>query len=132
PAARSANPVLTGLEPFDRVALPFLKHTDHVLGLAAPAAGPLSAALRNLQPIVKYLSERRTAVAAWFTNTGDLGSSRDAKGYFARFFVGLEPGTAFGLPGAFQNNSYTPPNDALANHPYSGFPRLMPYDPESP
>jgi phospholipid/cholesterol/gamma-HCH transport system substrate-binding protein len=129
PAARSANTVLGGLGKFNRTALPFLDHTDRVLDLAAPAAEPLSPAFRNLQPIVKYLSDRRTAVAAWFTNTGDLGSSRDSKGYFARFFVGLEPGTAFGLPGTFQNNSYTGPNDALANRPYSGFPRLMPYNP---
>jgi phospholipid/cholesterol/gamma-HCH transport system substrate-binding protein len=130
-AARSANGVLRGLPAFNRAALPFLDHTDRVLDLAAPAAQPLSAAFRNLQPIVKYLSDRRTAVAAWFTNTGDLGSSSDAKGHFARFFVGLEPSTAFGLPGAFQNNAYTGPNDALGNRPYSGFPRLMPYNPPS-
>jgi phospholipid/cholesterol/gamma-HCH transport system substrate-binding protein len=129
PAARSANAVLRGLPAFNRTALPFLDHSDRVLGLAAPAAEPLSAAFRNLQPIVKYLADRRTAVAAWFTNTGDLGSSSDSKGHFARFFVGLEPGTAFGVPGTFQNNSYTGPNDALANRPYSGFPRLMPYNP---
>jgi phospholipid/cholesterol/gamma-HCH transport system substrate-binding protein len=132
PAARSANGVLSGLGSFNRTALPFLDHTDRVLRLAAPAAQPLSAASRNFQPIVKYLSDRRTAVAAWFTNTGDLGASTDSKGHFARFFVGLEPGTAFGLPGTFQNNAYTGPNDALSNRPYSGFPRLMPYNPESP
>src|SRR3954447_12064502 len=132
PAARSANGVLGGLRSFNRTALPFLDHTDRVLDLAAPAAQPLSAGFRNLQPIVKYLSDRRTAVAAWFTNTGDLGASADSKGHFARFFVGLEPGTAFGLPGTFQNNAYTGPNDALSNRPYSGFPRLMPYNPESP
>jgi phospholipid/cholesterol/gamma-HCH transport system substrate-binding protein len=132
PAARSANAVLRGLPAFNRTALPFLDHTDRVLGLAAPAAEPLTAAFRNLQPIVKYLSDRRTAVAAWFTNTGDLGASSDSKGHFARFFVGFEPGTAFGLPGTFQNNAYTGPDDALANRPYSGFPRLMPYNAESP
>lgn len=132
PAARSANGVLAGLPAFNRTALPFLDHTDRVLGLAAPAAQPLSAAFRNLQPIVKYLADRRTAVAAWFTNTGDLGASSDSKGHFARFFVGLEPGTALGFPGAFQNNAYTGPNDALSNRPYSGFPRLMPYNPETP
>jgi ABC-type transporter Mla subunit MlaD len=131
-AARSANGVLRGLPAFNRTALPFLDHTDRVLGLAAPAAQPLSAAFRNLQPIVKYLSDRRTAVASWFTNTGDLGASSDSKGHFARFFVGLDPGTALGFPGAFQNNAYTGPNDALSNRPYSGFPRLMPYNPESP
>ena len=132
PAARSANGVLAGLPTFNRTALPFLDHTDRVLGLAVPAAEPLSVALRNLQPIVKYLSDRRTSVAAWFTNTGDLGASSDSKGHFARFFVGLEPGAAFGLSGTVQNNSYTGPNDALANRPYSGFPRLMPYNATSP
>jgi phospholipid/cholesterol/gamma-HCH transport system substrate-binding protein len=132
PAARSANGVLGGLPDFNRTALPFLDHADRVLDLAAPAAQPLSAALRNFQPIVRYLSNRRTAVAAWFTNTGDLGASSDSKGHFARFFVGVEPGTAFGLPGTFQNNAYTGPNDALGNRPYSGFPRLMPYNPEGP
>jgi phospholipid/cholesterol/gamma-HCH transport system substrate-binding protein len=132
PAARSANGVLAGLTTLNRTALPFLDHTDRVLGLAAPAAAPLSAAFRNLQPIVKYLADRRTSVAAWFTNTGDLGASSDSKGHFARFFVGIEPGTTFGFPGAFKNNAYTGPNDALANRPYSGFPRLMPYNPASP
>jgi phospholipid/cholesterol/gamma-HCH transport system substrate-binding protein len=132
PAARSANGVLAGLGTFNQTALPFLDHTDRVLNLAAPAAQPLSAALRNVQPIVKYLADRRTAVAAWFTNTGDLGASSDSKGHFARFFVGIDPGSAFGLPGTFQNNSYTGPDDALSNRPYSGFPRLMPYNPETP
>jgi phospholipid/cholesterol/gamma-HCH transport system substrate-binding protein len=132
PAARSANGVLAGLGAFNKAALPFLDHTDRVLGLAAPAAEPLSAALRNLQPIIKYLSDRRTSVAAWFTNTGDLGAGSDSKGHFARFFVGLEPGTAFGFPGTFQNNAYTGPNDAAANRPYSGYPRLMPYNPATP
>jgi phospholipid/cholesterol/gamma-HCH transport system substrate-binding protein len=132
PAARSANGVLAGLGAFNQTALPFLDHTDRVLKLAAPAAGPLSADLRNLQPIVKYLSDRHTAVASWFTNTGDLGASSDSKGHFARFFVGLEPGAAFDLPGTVQNNAYTGPNDALANRAFSGFPRLMPYNPASP
>jgi phospholipid/cholesterol/gamma-HCH transport system substrate-binding protein len=132
PAARNANGVLAGLGTFNQTALPFLDHTDRVLKLAAPAAGPLSADLRNLQPIVKYLSDRHTAVASWFTNTGDLGASSDSKGHFARFFVGIEPGAAFGLPGTVQNNAYTAPNDALANRPFSGFPRLMPYNPASP
>ena len=132
PAARSANGVLAGLGTFNQTALPFLDHTDRVLNLAAPAAQPLSAALRNFQPIVKYLADRRTAVAAWFTNTGDLGASSDSKGHFARFFVGIDPGSAFGLPGTFQNNAYTGPDDALSNPPYSGFPRLMPYNPDTP
>ena len=81
--------------------------------------------------VAGFLSDRREAFASWFSNTGDLGSHRDAKGHFARFFLFAEPGTALGQPGNFQNNAYTQPGDALANQPYSGFPRLEPFDPET-
>ena len=91
--------------------------------------GPLGAALRNLQPIGRFLSARRDTFAAWFANTGDLGSHHDDKGYFARFFLGFEPGTALGAPGDFQNNSYTRPHDAADNQPYRGYEELRPYDP---
>jgi hypothetical protein len=130
PAIRGANSLLDGLPRLRAAALPFLRKTASVLSLARPVEGPLSAAMRNIVPIVRYVSRRRDTVAAWFSNTGDLGSSRDAVGYFARFFVSFEPGTALGVHGQFQNNSYTRPHDAANNQPYSGYPRLEPYQPK--
>jgi phospholipid/cholesterol/gamma-HCH transport system substrate-binding protein len=128
--AGDADRLLAALPGLERVALPFLDRTATVLRMARPVVGPFGDALRNLQPIAKYLADRRDTFAAWFSNTGDLGSSRDAKGYFARFFVGFDPTTALGIPGGnFKNNSYTQPHDALDNQPYSGYPRLEPYDP---
>jgi phospholipid/cholesterol/gamma-HCH transport system substrate-binding protein len=127
---RSANALLDGIPELKRVALPFLSETRDVLGLARPAEGPLSVALRNVVPIVRFLSQRRDTIAAWFSNTGDLGSHRDATGYFARFFVSFEPGTGLGTKGQFRNNSYTQPQDAAHNQPYSGYQRLKPYQPK--
>jgi phospholipid/cholesterol/gamma-HCH transport system substrate-binding protein len=129
--ASDADKVLAGLPAFNKSAIPFLQKTGEVLNLAKPATAPLSAALRNLQPTAKYLSDRKDTFASWFSNTGDLGSSRDAKGFFARFFLFFDPTTALGLPigNNFQNNSYTKPEDALHNQPYSGYPRLLPYNP---
>jgi phospholipid/cholesterol/gamma-HCH transport system substrate-binding protein len=127
---RSANSLLDGVPELRQVALPFLSETSGVLSLARPAEGPLSVAMRNLVPIVRFLSRRRDTIAAWFSNTGDLGSHRDSTGYFARFFVSFEPGSGFGTKGQFQNNSYTRPHDAAHNQPYSGYPRLMPYQPK--
>jgi hypothetical protein len=75
---------------------------------------------------------RRDAFTSWFSNTADLGASRDAKGYFARFFIFIDPGTAFGYPGNFRNDAYTQPGDAANNGPYSGYPRLLPYTPAGP
>jgi ABC-type transporter Mla subunit MlaD len=129
PVVGDADTVLAGVPRLYRQALPFLRQATAVMRLAQPVAGPLGAALRNLTPIATYLSARRSAFAAWFTNTGDLGSHRDAKGYFARFFVGFDPETSFGAPSSFQTNAYTGPNDAAANRPYSGYPRLEPYNP---
>jgi hypothetical protein len=130
PAAGDADRLLAGVPELERVATPFLARTQATLGLAEPVAEPLSDALRNGEPIAGFLSDRREAFAAWFSNTADLGSHRDAKGYFARFFVGFEPSTGFGLPGGnYQNNSYTGPGDAADPQPYSGYPRLQPYDP---
>jgi hypothetical protein len=80
--------------------------------------------------VANYLSDRKEAFAAWFSNTADLGSHRDAKGYFARFFVGFEPGTGLGAPGGnYEENAYTGPGDAADPQPYSGYSRLEPYDP---
>jgi phospholipid/cholesterol/gamma-HCH transport system substrate-binding protein len=60
-----------------------------------------------------------------------LGQNGDAKGRWARFFVGFDPSTGFGLPGAPAGNSYTEPNDAAHNAAYKpgDFPRLMPFRP---
>jgi phospholipid/cholesterol/gamma-HCH transport system substrate-binding protein len=129
-AAGDADRLLARVPELERVATPFLADAEATLKLAAPVSGPLSDALRNAEPIAGFLSDRREAFAAWFSNTADLGSHRDAKGYFARFFVGFEPSTAFGLPGGnYRNNSYTGPGDAADPQPYSGYPRLEPYDP---
>jgi hypothetical protein len=62
----------------------------------------------------------------------DLGSNGDAKGKWARFFVGFDAASTFGVKlGAPPSNPYTAPNDAAANRAYrSGdFPRLVPYAP---
>jgi ABC-type transporter Mla subunit MlaD len=128
-ATRSMDTLLAGLPAVRRQAGPALGAARTVLDLARSTAGPLGDAVRNVEPIARYLSARRRTVAAWFSNTGDLGSNRDAKGYFARFFVSFELGTAFGLPGNFENNAYTGPNDAASNRPDGGYPRLHGYDP---
>ena len=130
PAAADADRLLAGVPELERVGVPFLERARTVLGLAEPVAGPFSNAVRNLQPIADFLSQRREAFAAWFSNTADLGSHRDAKGYFARFFVGFEPSTALGVPGGnYETNAYTGPGDAADPQPYSGYPRLEPFDP---
>ena len=129
PTVRRANAVLGALPNLEPVATSFLDDAARVVRLVGPTAGPLGDALRNLQPIGRFLAARRDTFAAWFSNTGDLGASRDAKGHFARFFVGFEPGTATGTTGNFENNAYTRPHDAAHNRPYSGYSRLRAYDP---
>jgi phospholipid/cholesterol/gamma-HCH transport system substrate-binding protein len=132
PASQAAVPAIAGLDQFTRTAVPVLGLARTVLGLADPVSLALPPALRNLVTMVRFLSARRDAVASWFSNTGDLGSSRDSKGFFARFFIFIESGTAFGFPGNFQNNAYTQPGDAAHNRPYSGYPRLYAYEPPPP
>jgi len=130
PIAGDVDHLLAAAPELERASGPFLTEVGAALEAARPATGPLQAALRNAEPVANYLSERKRPFAAWFSNTGDLGSSRDAKGYFARFFVGFEPGTGLGLPGGnYESNAYTGPDDALDPQPYSGYPRLLPYDP---
>jgi hypothetical protein len=100
--------------------------------VALPAVERLSPALANAVPMLRYLGARRDTIAAWFSNTADLGAQGDAKGRWARFFIMLDPSTALGLPsGAPPGNAYTQPHDAKANAPYRAgdFPRLMPYAP---
>ena len=82
--------------------------------------------------MIQYLGPRANTIAAWFANTADLGSSGDAKGKWARFFIMLDPSTALGIKaGAPAGNSYTAPNDAAHNAPYEpgDYPRLEPYAP---
>lgn len=130
PVAEDADSLLAGIPRLETVATPFLRSVEETLNVAEPVTAPLSNALRNVEPVAGYLSDRKEAFAAWFSNTADLGSHRDKKGYFARFFVGFEPGTGTGAPGGnYQNNSYTGPKDALDPQPYSGYERLEPYDP---
>jgi ABC-type transporter Mla subunit MlaD len=126
---RGANRFLRAVPNLHGIVTRFLNGATTAIRLVRSVDGPLGDALRNVEPIARFVAVRRDTVAAWFSNTGDLGSSRDAKGFFARFFVGFEPGTAFGARGNFQNNSYTRPHDAAGNQPYSGYPRLQPYDP---
>lgn len=131
PVAEDVDALLADLPELEPVALPFLKRAGTFLDLAEPVVGPLEAALRNMQPIAEYLADRKRAFASWFSNTGDLGVHRDRKGHFARFFVGFDPATMLGLPGGnYDTNPYTGPDDALHPQPYSGYPRLMPYDPK--
>ena len=130
PIAGDVDHLLAAAPELERASGPFLTEVGAALEAAEPAAEPLQAALRNAEPVAGFLSDRKRAFAAWFSNTGDIGATRDAKGYFARFFVGFEPGTGLGLPGGnYDTNAYTGPDDALDPQPYSGYPRLMPYDP---
>jgi virulence factor Mce-like protein len=115
-----------------RAAVPAL---DELAALAAPARQgllQLGPALADLVPVIQYLGPRANTIAAWFANTADLGSSGDAKGKWARFFIMLDPSTALGIKaGAPAGNSYTAPNDAAHNAPYEpgDYPRLEPYAP---
>lgn len=132
PVTRDANRVVAGLPAFNAIALPTLSLAHTVLGLAQPVSLTLPPALRNLVTVVQFLSEHRQEVAAWFSNTADLGSGRDNKGYFARFFINFDFPTGFGLPTTLANNPYTKPGDAAHNQPYSGYPHLLPYTPPPP
>jgi phospholipid/cholesterol/gamma-HCH transport system substrate-binding protein len=132
PVTRVASQAIAALPSFNDAAVPALSLLHDVLGLADPVSFSLPPALRNLVTVARFLADRRDAFAAWFSNTADLGSSRDAKGFFARFFIFIDPGTAFGYHGSFQNNAYTRPHDAAHNQPYSGYPRLYPYTPPAP
>jgi phospholipid/cholesterol/gamma-HCH transport system substrate-binding protein len=131
PVARDASVVLARLAPLNAVALPFLRRALPVVELARPVARGLDPALSNLVPMVDYLSAHRQSVAAWFTNTADLGLNGDAKGSWARFFIFAEPASAIGAPATLGNNSYTRPGDAADNQPYKpgDYPRLRPFRP---
>jgi phospholipid/cholesterol/gamma-HCH transport system substrate-binding protein len=104
-------------------------------GLATPGSTALQLlgpALADLVPVAQYLGPRGRTIAAWFANTADLGGHGDAKGDWARFFIGFDHATLTGTPGgAPPGNSYTAPGDAADNQPYrpGSYPRLMPYSP---
>jgi phospholipid/cholesterol/gamma-HCH transport system substrate-binding protein len=104
-------------------------------GLAGPGTTALSVlgpALADIIPMAQYLEPRGNTIAAWFSNTADLGSHGDAKGDWARFFVMFDPSTLTGsTSGAPAGNSYTLPNDAAHNQAYvpGDYPHLMAYSP---
>jgi hypothetical protein len=130
---RDAEAILARSGALRAAALPFLSDVRPLLAAATPALGRLEPALANVIPIVRYFEPRWNTIAAWFTNTADLGSHGDAKGDWARFFLFLEPGSALGVPGTTPHNAYTKPDDAASNQPYRAgdYPRLQPYAPES-
>jgi phospholipid/cholesterol/gamma-HCH transport system substrate-binding protein len=133
PVTGGANTLLDRLPSFDDSVVPFLAALRPVLALLDPTGVALGPALRNLVTIAAYLSARKNTFTAWFANTEGLGQQGDAKGKFARFFIFMEPGTSSGIKGGdYQSNPYTAPNDALHNEPYSGYPRLEPYNPGAP
>jgi virulence factor Mce-like protein len=132
PVTRAAAPAIDGLPAFNRAALPLLALARTILTLTQPVSLSLPPALRNLVTIAGFLAAHRREIAAWFSNTADLGSNRDSKGYFARFFLFIDPGTALGFHGNFQNNPYTQPGDAAHNQSYSGYPHLLAYTPPPP
>jgi phospholipid/cholesterol/gamma-HCH transport system substrate-binding protein len=133
PVARDANDVIARVPSFNAAVIPFLNTAEPVLSIARDPVVALGPALRNIVTIAQYLSPRANTFAAWFSNTAGIGAQGDSKGKFARFSIFIEPGTAFGLHGgAFSNNAYTQPNDALNNQPFSGYPHLTPYSPGVP
>ncbi|HET9720875.1 MAG TPA: MlaD family protein [Solirubrobacteraceae bacterium] len=133
PTTSGLNTLLGRLPRFNSAVIPFLAALRPVLVELDPAVVALAPALRNLIPMAQYLSARRSTFAAWFSNTAAMGASGDTKGKFVRFFIFMEPSTAFGSKGGlFQNNPYTGPGDAADNQPYSGYPHLLPYAPGFP
>ena len=133
--ARDASGLLAAAPRLERAAAPLLAEAGPLVGDARPAARSLGPALANLVPVVRFLSPRRRAIAAWFSNTADLGLNGDSKGSWARFFIFLEPGTASGRPGGrYSANAYTRPGDAAANRPYTpgDYERLKPFGAPSP
>lgn len=124
--------VLAGAPELRRAATPALAALRGLAPVAVPAVERLSPTLANVVPMLRYLEPRRETIAAWFSNTADLGANGDAKGRWARFFVMIDPASAFGSQaGAPPGNAYTSPRDGLRNRAYRAgdFPRLMPYAP---
>ncbi|MCW3040068.1 MAG: hypothetical protein JWM31_1973, partial [Solirubrobacterales bacterium] len=112
-------------------ARPALRSLDRTLPVLTPALRALGPALADVVPMLDYLAPRTRTIAAWFSNTDDLGQGGDAKGRWARFFIGLDPNSAFAIPGGPSQSAYTQPGDALHNaaHRAGDFPQLRPYLP---
>jgi phospholipid/cholesterol/gamma-HCH transport system substrate-binding protein len=133
PVATGASALVTRLPGFNGVTIPFLRSLEPVLGTLTPTGQALGPAVRNLVPIADYLSARKNTFTAWFANTTAISQQGDSKGKFARFFLFVEPGTAFGAKGGdFNVNAYTAPNDALNNQAGTPYPHLQAYYPGSP
>jgi phospholipid/cholesterol/gamma-HCH transport system substrate-binding protein len=124
--------ILRRARPLRRSAQPALRALRGLIPDARPAARRLAPTLADVVPVLDYLAPRANTIAAWFANTDDLGSNGDAKGKWARFFVGFDAASTLGVKlGAPPSNPYTAPDDAAANRAYEpgDFPRLMPYAP---
>lgn len=129
PALADTATVLRNAPALQRTARPALKGLDQAIAPGVQATKALAPALANAVPMVRYVDDHRQTVAAWFSNTADLGVNGDAKGKWARFFVGFEPSTVLGLPGSPPGNAYSTAGDGTAPKPYASgdFPRLQPY-----
>jgi phospholipid/cholesterol/gamma-HCH transport system substrate-binding protein len=131
--AGSLSQTLSHAGAVRRTLLPALGAVRHLASPSSQALSLLGPALADAVPIARYLGPRGNTIAAWFSNTADLGSHGDAKGDWARFFVMFDPATLFGVKStsAPPGNSYTAPDDAAHNQAYrpGGYPRLMPYPP---
>jgi phospholipid/cholesterol/gamma-HCH transport system substrate-binding protein len=128
----SLDRVLAQAGAIRRAAGPALATLSTIAAPAGQALTRLGPALADLVPVAQYLAPRANTIAAWFANTADLGSSGDAKGKWARFFITLDPSTALGIKsGAPPGNSYTAPNDVPHNAPFQAgdYPHLEPYTP---
>jgi phospholipid/cholesterol/gamma-HCH transport system substrate-binding protein len=131
PALADTRALLDRAPALTAAALPALATLRAALPALARTSRALGPALRDVVPMVGYLAPRANTIAAWFSNTAALGQNGDAKGRWARFFVGFDPSTAIGGPGSPPGNAYTPPGDAAHNRAYrpGDFPRLEPYTP---
>jgi phospholipid/cholesterol/gamma-HCH transport system substrate-binding protein len=131
-SATALDQILDRATSLRATVVPLLRAIDGVTGPGATALAELGPALADIIPIAQYLGPRGNTIAAWFANTAALGDHGDAKGDWARFFVGIDPSTVLGAAsGAPPVNAYTAPDDAADNQPYRAghYPRLLPYMP---
>src|SRR4051794_23572440 len=129
--ASAADRLMTALPSVERSALPAFATARHDLPAIDSAVRALGPALRDTIPMLRYLAPRANTIAAWFSNTDALGQNGDVKGRWARFFVGFDPSSGFGLPRGPPGNSYTEPGDAAHSSGFrpGDFPHLMPFRP---
>lgn len=125
-AARDLDAVLRRSRSLRRAAEPALRRLRRIVPAARFVARGLDPVLGDLVPVVGYLGSREKTIAAWFSNTADLGLNGDAKGSWARFFIFADPSSAIGAPTSLRANSYTRPGDAANNQPYrpGDYPKL--------